>query len=217
MMEPMRLRPSSPTSAVATGAAVLALGVTAACGGESPPQDSASPSPAATAPSASGASSEPTSPLVETEVPFTEPTETAPEDADIPATLYSVLSERLDPRSEHLVAYDGSNDPATGVGAGEVPGGWSLNAEWRPRGLVGVLVSDQWPDGWLCVDAYPGCRAVELPDGGTAQALPTGRTQLSVGFEQADGTKVIVSAVAIAELSAADLAATAADERLDVL
>ena len=162
--------------------------------------------------------------LEETEVPFTEPATPAPESSDVPATLYAVIAERLDPRAEHLVAYDGSNEPASGVGAGKVGGGWSLNAEWRPKGLVGVVVAEDWPDGWLCVDAYPGCREIPVPDldgvaggeGAVAQALATGRSGISVGFETAGGQKVIVSSVDIAELSAADLAVAAADERLDL-
>ncbi|QWC84926.1 hypothetical protein KLP28_15475 [Nocardioidaceae bacterium] len=165
----------------------------------------------------SGAAS-PEVPLEETDVPFTESESPVPDTSDVPATMYAVLADRLDPRQERLAAYDGTNEPASGVGAGTVRGGWSMNAEWSPRGLVGLVVADSWPDGWLCVDAYPGCRSVPVPgvEGATAQALATGRTQISVGFEQPGGQKVIVSAVDIAELSAADLAAAAADERLDL-
>ena len=214
------MRPHRPVRALAAALAIAAAA--AACSGEQQPGPGEASSAAPTA-SATIEDAQSPSPLEETEVPFTETDEPAPQDSDVPATLYAVVAERLDPRSEHLAAYDGSNDPASGVGAGEVPGGWSLNAEWRPRGLVGVVVADDWPDGWLCVDAYPGCREITVPDvegvtggGAIAQALATGRSGISVGFATAGGKKVIVSSVDVNELSATDLAVAAADERLDL-
>ncbi len=202
---------TSTSRTVLAAAALAGALVLASCSGDAgPPAASPSPGTAASSPSAD-VTMPPDAPTLP---PFGEPTTPATPDADVPARMYAVLADQLDPRGERLAAYDGSNDAGSGVGAGKVRGGWSMNAAWDPQGLVGLVVSPSWPDGWVCLDNYPGCRDVAVPGGGTARALPAGRNELSVGYEQPDGDKVIASAFRAPEVSAQDLAAVVGDPRL---
>lgn len=129
--------------------------------------------------------------------------------------MYDVLADVLDPQGRYLADYDGSGDPKSGVGVAKTPDGIGLNAEWEPKGLVGLTVAATWPDGWVCVDRFPGCKPVRLPGGGKAFSLRAGAT-LSVGWEQPDGDKVIASVNRIPTITADDLARVVVDERLSL-